>query len=355
MQMGGHPIGSSGIASASVVADDAAKAANSATASAPTRTSRRRRCGTTWDDTGGPPGGGHGGHAPSGGLADRWTAIAPVCFRGAPWTASCSSTSPPGKTLARPRQRRPPRPRRAQGAEGRPRRDARPVRHRAAARASRPRHARPALPHGAAARSYEAVARFGAVSTTGDPEGEITETGTPIPEPLVLPTGAVRQRPPAHSAVKVGGERAYRLARRGEEVELPERDGHRRRASTRSGASRRACGWPSTARRGPTSARSSPTSATRTARSCGARRSGPFRVDDADPERARAARRGARPRPARGRAWRATRPRRAGHGVAVDRPGAGASTSCSSTTTGPIAVAEPREDALLKPTVGFRG
>src|SRR5690606_35375675 len=46
-------------------------------------------------------------------------------------------------------------------------------------------------------KAYEAVARFGAVSTTGDPEGEITETGTGIPDPLVLPTGVVTQRPPA--------------------------------------------------------------------------------------------------------------------------------------------------------------
>ena len=72
-------------------------------------------------------------------------------------------------------------------------------------------------------KTYRATARFGAVSTTGDPEGEITETGVLPPEPLTLPRGEVRQRPPAHSAVKVGGERAYRLARRGEAVELPER------------------------------------------------------------------------------------------------------------------------------------
>ena len=38
-----------------------------------------------------------------------------------------------------------------------------------------------------------------------------------------LPTGEIRQRPPAYSAVKVGGERAYRRARRGEAFELPER------------------------------------------------------------------------------------------------------------------------------------
>jgi tRNA pseudouridine55 synthase len=70
---------------------------------------------------------------------------------------------------------------------------------------------------------YEAVARFGATSTTGDPEGEITETGV-LPEgDLALPVGTVRQRPPAYSAVQIGGRRAYALARAGEQVELPER------------------------------------------------------------------------------------------------------------------------------------
>jgi tRNA pseudouridine55 synthase len=72
-------------------------------------------------------------------------------------------------------------------------------------------------------KAYRVIARFGAVSSTGDPEGEIVETGVSPPDPLDLPTGEIRQRPPAHSAVKVGGERAYRRARRGEEVELPER------------------------------------------------------------------------------------------------------------------------------------
>lgn len=72
-------------------------------------------------------------------------------------------------------------------------------------------------------KAYETVARFGAVSSTGDTEGEIVETGTGIPDPLVLPTGELRQRPPAYSAIKVGGERAYKLARRGEEVDVPER------------------------------------------------------------------------------------------------------------------------------------
>ena len=72
---------------------------------------------------------------------------------------------------------------------------------------------------------YEATARFGATSTTGDPEGEIVETGA-VPEgDLELPTGRLRQRPPAYSAVKVSGRRAYQLARAGDErLELPERE-----------------------------------------------------------------------------------------------------------------------------------
>ena len=70
---------------------------------------------------------------------------------------------------------------------------------------------------------YETVARLGATSTTGDTEGEITETGRLPPPGAELPTGEIRQRPPAHSAVRVGGERAYRRARRGESFEMPER------------------------------------------------------------------------------------------------------------------------------------
>lgn len=71
---------------------------------------------------------------------------------------------------------------------------------------------------------YEAVARFGAVSSTGDPEGEIVPTGVVPDGDLALPTGSIQQRPPAYSAVKVGGQRAYRLARAGEAVELAERE-----------------------------------------------------------------------------------------------------------------------------------
>lgn len=70
---------------------------------------------------------------------------------------------------------------------------------------------------------YETVARLGAVSSTGDPEGEITQTGRIPPDPPPLPTGELRQRPPIYSAVKIRGERAYRRARRGESFQMPER------------------------------------------------------------------------------------------------------------------------------------
>ncbi len=74
-------------------------------------------------------------------------------------------------------------------------------------------------------KTYVATARFGAVSSTGDPEGEIVVTGVIPDGPLTLPTGAVRQRPPAFSAVKVEGRRAYALARAGAEMpELAERE-----------------------------------------------------------------------------------------------------------------------------------
>lgn len=72
-------------------------------------------------------------------------------------------------------------------------------------------------------KTYLATARLGWRSSTGDPDGELTETDV-FPESLLLPTGTVRQRVPMTSAVRVGGERLYRKAHRGEEVETPERD-----------------------------------------------------------------------------------------------------------------------------------
>jgi tRNA pseudouridine55 synthase len=72
-------------------------------------------------------------------------------------------------------------------------------------------------------KTYLATARLGWRSSTGDPEGELTETGS-VPDALELPTGTVRQRLPMTSAVRVGGERLYKKAHRGEVVETPERD-----------------------------------------------------------------------------------------------------------------------------------
>jgi len=72
-------------------------------------------------------------------------------------------------------------------------------------------------------KTYLATARLGWRSSTGDPDGELAETGR-VPESLQLPTGTVRQRVPMTSAVRVGGERLYRKAHRGEVVETPQRD-----------------------------------------------------------------------------------------------------------------------------------
>jgi tRNA pseudouridine55 synthase len=73
-------------------------------------------------------------------------------------------------------------------------------------------------------KTYVVTARFGARSTTGDPEGEIESTGVVPAGDLELPHGRIRQRPPAYSAVKLQGHRAYKLARAGMAVELPERE-----------------------------------------------------------------------------------------------------------------------------------
>src|ERR1041385_7734612 len=51
-------------------------------------------------------------------------------------------------------------------------------------------------------KTYIATARLGWRSSTGDPDGELTETGR-IPDHLELPTGEIEQRVPMTSAVKV--------------------------------------------------------------------------------------------------------------------------------------------------------
>ena len=77
---------------------------------------------------------------------------------------------------------------------------------------------------------YEATFVLGKKSTTGDPEGDITGVSDIVPsedaikKALVQFTGEIRQRPPVFSAIKINGQRAYKLARNGEEVEIPERN-----------------------------------------------------------------------------------------------------------------------------------
>lgn len=76
---------------------------------------------------------------------------------------------------------------------------------------------------------YEATIRLGQASTTGDPEGEITDVSSLMPElndiekALVAFTGEITQTPPIYSAIKINGERAYKLARKGEKIDMPSR------------------------------------------------------------------------------------------------------------------------------------
>jgi tRNA pseudouridine55 synthase len=81
-----------------------------------------------------------------------------------------------------------------------------------------------------ATKSYDFTIRFGSETDTLDLEGTVIATSEVRPAladiEAILPrfTGLIRQIPPAFSALKVGGQRAYDLARAGEEVELKERE-----------------------------------------------------------------------------------------------------------------------------------
>jgi tRNA pseudouridine55 synthase len=205
---------------------------------------------------------------------------------------------------------------------------------------------------------YEATARFGATSTTADRDGEIVETGVVPDGDLELPTGAIRQRPPAYSAVKVGGVRAYKRARAGEEVELPERevtvyafeetgcDGDRRTFAI-------ACSAGTYVR--------SLIAGLGDAYCEALRRTaiGPFDVAGADPERIVSLADALAFLPER--RLEGEDARRAAHGRAVadaaEPPAAGPVRLTD--PDGVIAIAEPRADRaggpVLKPVVGFRG
>ena len=78
-------------------------------------------------------------------------------------------------------------------------------------------------------KAYEAELCLGASSTTGDPEGEISQVSTyrpsrqEIEKVLSGRRGAQLQTPPAFSAIKVNGQRAYKLARQGKQVNIEPR------------------------------------------------------------------------------------------------------------------------------------
>lgn len=78
-------------------------------------------------------------------------------------------------------------------------------------------------------KTYEVVARLGQTSTTGDDEGEKIAVSDTIPDQTAVQAaldalqGQIQQVPPAYSAVKVNGQRAYKLAREGKTVELEAR------------------------------------------------------------------------------------------------------------------------------------
>lgn len=79
---------------------------------------------------------------------------------------------------------------------------------------------------------YEATIRLGQTSSTGDPEGDITEVSALQPtldevtEALSGFVGEIQQTPPIYSAIKINGKRAYKLAREGgttETIDMPVR------------------------------------------------------------------------------------------------------------------------------------
>ncbi len=80
-------------------------------------------------------------------------------------------------------------------------------------------------------KTYEVTMKLGQTSTTGDPEGIITSTKnvrsdikrSKVEKVLNLFIGEIMQVPPAYSAIKVDGQRAYKLARAGKEVKLEPR------------------------------------------------------------------------------------------------------------------------------------
>lgn len=82
-------------------------------------------------------------------------------------------------------------------------------------------------------KSYIAKLILGKVSSTGDPEGTISPYSKNVDLSKITPTqiekvleqfkGEITQTPPAHSAIKINGTPAYKLARKGVQVEIAPR------------------------------------------------------------------------------------------------------------------------------------
>lgn len=200
-------------------------------------------------------------------------------------------------------------------------------------------------------KQYVVVARLGAISTTGDPEGEITHTGR-IPDlDAPLPRGPFLQRPPIWSAVRVQGRKAYERARAGEEFEMAPREVTVYRFERL---------WHEGDRAGFLIECSAGTYVRSLIADLGdayceelrRTRIGPFTVEDADPTRVVPLERALDFLPRveldADAAWRA------GHGQSI-RGEADAEHVLLADAEGPVAIAEPRPDGLLKPVVGFRG
>ncbi len=86
-------------------------------------------------------------------------------------------------------------------------------------------------------KTYEATLKLGYTSTTGDPEGEITEVNPSRMSPqechpnldkissiIKSFVGTITQTPPRFSAIKINGQRAYKLARQNQNFEIPSRE-----------------------------------------------------------------------------------------------------------------------------------
>ena len=81
-----------------------------------------------------------------------------------------------------------------------------------------------------ASKEYDFTVKWGVATDSADAEGEITHSDGPVPDKDAIEAvlsdfiGTIEQVPPAHSAIKVDGKRAYTLARAGEIVELKARN-----------------------------------------------------------------------------------------------------------------------------------